>query len=115
MTSQGGNYPGVVRPNYFQRAEGKYTSILNAEKARPNRIIDEDNLPGWNYTLDETEKVSAIMTDVQTYIDEMTAAFITGKQDFSKWDDYKKTLDKMGIQEYLELAQGAYDRSTKEK
>ncbi|MDF2065467.1 extracellular solute-binding protein [Bacillus sp. Cr_A10] len=115
LTWPGGYYPGVVRQKFFQGAEGKENSILNAEKARPYRIKDEDILPGLNYTMDETEKVSAIMTDVQTYIDEMTAAFITGKQDFSKWDDYKKTLDKMGIQEYLKLAQGAYDRSTKEK
>lgn len=115
LTWPGGYYPGMVRQKFFQGAEGKENSAVNAEKVRPYRIKDDNILPGLNYTLDETDKVSAIMTDVQTYIDEMTAGFITGKQDFSKWDDYKETLEKMGIQEYLEVAQGAYDRSKEAK
>jgi putative aldouronate transport system substrate-binding protein len=115
LTWPGGYYPGMVRQKFFQGAEGKENSAVNAEKVRPYRIKDDNILPGLNYTLDETDKVSAIMTDVQTYIDEMTAGFITGKQDFSKWDDYKETLEKMGLQEYLEVAQGAYDRSKEAK
>ena len=115
LTWPGGYYPGMVRQKFSQGAEGKENSILNAEKTSPYRIKDEDILPGLNYTVEESDQVSAIMTDIQTYIDEMTAGFVTGSQDFSKWDDYKKTLDKMGLQDYLELAQGAYDRSTKEK
>lgn len=115
LTWPGGYYPGMVRQKFFQGAEGKENSAVNAEKVRPYRIKDDNILPGLNYTLDETDKVSAIMTDVQTYIDEMTAGFITGKQDFSKWDDYKETLEKMGIQEYLEVSQGAYDRSKEAK
>ena len=53
----------------------------------------------------------AIITDIQTYVDEMTANFITGKASFDKWDEYKKTIDKMGLEKYLEIAQGAYDRT----
>ncbi|CAM3229296.1 extracellular solute-binding protein [Filibacter tadaridae] len=115
LTWPGGYYPGMVRKKYFQGAEGKENSTLNAEKVLPYRIKDEDILPGLNYTLEENEKVSAVMTDVQTYVDEMTAGFITGNQDFSKWDDYKKTLDKMGLESYLEVAQGAYERSKEEE
>ena len=115
LTWPGGYYPGMVRQKFFQGAEGKENSILNAEKTRPYRIKDEDILPGLNYTVEESEQVSAIMTDIQTYINEMNAGFITGKQDFSEWEDYKKTLDKMGLQDYLKIAQEAYDRSTKEK
>lgn len=115
LTWPGGYYPGMVRQKYFQGAEGKENSILNSEKVSPYRIKDEDILPGLNYTVEESEQVSAIMTDVQTYIDEMTAAFVTGKQDFSEWDDYKKTIEKMGLQDYLKIAQETYDRSTKEK
>ena len=105
LTWPGGYYPGMVRQKFFQGAEGKENSILNSEKVSPYRIKDEDILPGLNYTVEESEQVSAIMTDVQTYIDEMTAAFVTGKQDFSEWDDYKKTIEKMGLQDYLKIAQ----------
>ncbi|MFF3099698.1 extracellular solute-binding protein [Viridibacillus arvi] len=115
LTWPGGYYPGIVKQKFFQGAEGKENTIKNAEQVRPYRIKDEDILPGLNYTLEESDKVSAVMTDIQTYIDEMAAGFITGKQDFSKWDDYKKTLDKMGLQDYLKTAQGAYDRTKGEK
>lgn len=115
LTWPGGYYPGIVRQKYFQGAEGKPASAANAEKAKPYRIKDEDIIPGLNYTLEENDQVSAIVTDLQTYVDEMTAGFITGKQDFAKWDEYKKTLDKMGLKTYLEVAQSAYDRMQKEK
>ncbi|MEX3623306.1 hypothetical protein [Viridibacillus arvi] len=115
LTWPGGYYPGMVRQKFFQGAEGKEPSALNAKKAKPYTLKDEDILPGLNYTLEENDKVSAVMTDVQTYIDEMTAGFITGKQDFSNWDEYKKTLDKMGLQDYLKTAQAAYNRSKNEK
>lgn len=114
LTWPGGYYPGIVKQKFFQGAEGTEASLQNAKKAKPYVIKDEDIIPGLNYTLDENDEVSAIMTDVQTYIDEMTAGFITGKQDFSKWDDYKKNLDKMKVQDYLKLAQTAYDRSKSE-
>lgn len=84
--------------------------MLNAEKVKPYRIKDEDILPGLNYTVEENDKVSAIMTDIQTYVNESTAAFITGKMDFGKWEEYTKNLEKMGLQDYLEIAQEAYER-----
>ncbi|MET3655607.1 extracellular solute-binding protein [Sporosarcina psychrophila] len=115
LTWPGGYYPGIVRQQYFQGAEGKEATAANAAQTKPYRIKDEDIIPGLNYTLEENDKVSAVMTDVQTYVDEMTAAFITGKQDFSKWDEYKKTLNKMGLQSYLEVAQEAYERMQKEQ
>ncbi|WP_371811508.1 extracellular solute-binding protein [Sporosarcina sp. Te-1] len=115
LTWPGGYYPGIVRQKFFQGAESKENSTLNAEKVKPYRIKDEDILPGINYTVEESERVSAIMTDIQTYVDEMTATFITGKTDLSKWDEYVKTLEKMGVNDYLEIAQGAYERMESEK
>lgn len=110
LTWPGGYYPGIVKQKFFQGAESKDNSRLNAEKVKPFRIKDDDILPGLNYTVEENDQVGAIMTDIQTYIKESTAAFITGKMDFSKWDEYVKTIDKMGVDKYMEIAQGAYDR-----
>lgn len=115
LTWPGGYYPGIVRQKFFQGAESKENTTLNAEKVKPYRIKDENILPGLNYTVEENEKVSAIMTDIQTYIDESKAAFITGKMDFSKWEEYTKSLEKMGLNDYLEIAQQAYERMEKEK
>ncbi|WP_225217720.1 extracellular solute-binding protein [Sporosarcina gallistercoris] len=110
LTWPGGYYPGIVKQKFFQGAESKENSRANAEKVKPFRIKDDDILPGLNFTVEENDQVSAIMTDINTYVEESTAAFITGKQDLSKWDDYVKTIEKMGVDQYLEIAQGAYDR-----
>lgn len=109
LTWPGGYYPGIVKEEFFQGAESNEASTLNAEKAMPYTLSNDKVLPGLNYTVEQNDEVSAILTDIQTYVKEMNAAFITGKEDFSKWDEYKKTLEKMGVDRYLEIAQEAYE------
>lgn len=111
LTWPGGYYPGIVTQKFFQGAEAKENSVKNAAQVRPYALKDEDIISGLNFTLEESEEVSAILTDINTYIDESIAGFITGKTSFEKWDDYKKTIEKMGLENYMEIAQGAYDRT----
>lgn len=63
-------------------------------------------------TKEENDKISAISTDLRTYVEEMEAKFITGVEtlDQANWDKYVKTIDSMGVQEYIEVYQQAYDR-----
>ena len=45
--------------------------------------------------------------DIDTYLKDMHAAFITGEKDLeAEWDNYLATLDKMGLQEIYEIYQG---------
>jgi len=111
LTWPGGYYPGIVTQKYFQGAEAKENSLNNAKQVMPYALKDEDIIPGLNFTVEENDRVSAVLTDIQTYVNEMTASFITGKESFDKWNDYKNTIEKMGLQDYMEVAQGAYDRS----
>ncbi len=111
LTWPGGYYPGIVTQKYFQGAEAKENSLNNAKQVMPYALKDGDIIPGLNYTVEENDRVSAVLTDIQTYVNEMTASFITGKESFDKWNDYKKTIEKMGLKDYMEVAQGAYDRS----
>lgn len=111
LTWPGGYYPGIVTQKYFQGAEAKENSLNNAKQVMPYALKDDEIIPGLNYTVEENDRVSAVLTDIQTYVNEMTASFITGKESFDKWNDYKKTIEKMGLQDYMEVGQGAYDRS----
>lgn len=115
LTWPGGYYPGIVREEFFQGAEAKENSRLNAEKTKPYRVADDGILPGLNYTVKENDEISAITTDLQTFIDESKAEFITGKRDFAKWDEYVATVEKMGVDKYLEIAQEVYERMNAEK
>ncbi|MHC5227769.1 type 2 periplasmic-binding domain-containing protein [Enterococcus sp. LJL99] len=61
-------------------------------------------------TKEETEKTRDIGTDMTTYVEQMEAKFITGVEPLSNWDKYVKTLEGMGVKEYVKVYQGAYDR-----
>ncbi len=45
----------------------------------------------------------------------MEAKFITGVEPLSNWGNYVETIEKMKIDEYIEIYQGAYDRWAKNK
>jgi putative aldouronate transport system substrate-binding protein len=70
-------------------------------------------LPPVSLTSDEQGKYAAIMTDLETYKNEMIDKFITGAESLDKFDDYIKTLKKLGIEDATKLYQAAYDRYMK--
>lgn len=61
-------------------------------------------------TKEETEKTRDSGTDMKTYVEQMEAKFITGVEPLSNWDKYVKTLEGMGVEEYVKVYQDAYDR-----
>lgn len=69
-------------------------------------------LPNLTYTIDESEQVSNIMTDVTDYVANQMAMFITGNNSLDNWDNYIAELDAMGLQTWLGVAQDAYNRMT---
>ena len=63
-------------------------------------------------TQDETDTYNDTFTDINAYIVESTAKFITGEADIATdWDSYIKDLEKMGLQDILDVYQAAYDRA----
>lgn len=115
LTWPGGYYPGYVKRKYFNGAESTEASAANAEKAEPFTLKQNDIWPSFNYNLEEIDELSAITTDMTTYIDEMNANFITGKTPFSNWDEYVKALEKMGLERYMEINEAAYKRMMEQK
>ena len=62
---------------------------------------------------EERDNYTDRWTDIDNYIKESTAKFITGELDIaSGWDKYLADLDNMGLPEVLEIYQTAYDRQS---
>lgn len=85
-----------------------YTAV--AEANNPEEIVDKII-----YTPEENEQLGARASELLIYIKESRAKFAVGQQGFdpnsdADWDSYLKTLDSMGMQEWLEISQTAYDR-----
>lgn len=108
ITWLGGGYPGIVREATFKGAESLPSSVEAAENLVP--YMPEEIWPSFTYTIDENNILSALQADIHKYVDEMQDKFITGKEPFSKWDSYVKEIEKMGLENYLEIQTAAYER-----
>ena len=75
--------------------------------------VPDNIVPKIKYTEEEREKIADMKTVIDAYAYDTAVAFITGNKPLSEWDSYLQELEKMGLEEYLKVAQTAYDRSYK--
>jgi putative aldouronate transport system substrate-binding protein len=61
-------------------------------------------------TADEADEHSRIYSDINTYMQQYLAEFITGSRPMEEWDSFVEELISMGIEDCIELKQDAYDR-----
>lgn len=78
-----------------------------------NTCSDRQNvLPeGIALTAEETSEVAALQSDIYTYVSETLPRFVMGTLDIdSDWDDFTSTVKSMGIEDIIDIYQGALDR-----
>jgi len=86
-----------------QQAYVDYVWPYVADEAFPETYL--------RFTDDEQRVIDQKWTEIETYIYEMEAKFISGVVDIETgWDTYVKTLDQMGLQDVMKVYQAAYDR-----
>lgn len=96
--------------------EGHQEVILwKATEAQEPYISDTITyVPPLFFSEEESTKLVKIDSTLNDYVEEMEAKFITGDADIEKeWDNYIKTLESIGIKEYVEIYQKAYDEKYK--
>lgn len=70
----------------------------------------EEILPVLRLPQDKLERRANIFTDLTNYVAEMKAKWVTGEVSVDDtWDEYLKTLKGMGVEEYVQIYQEAYD------
>ncbi|MFD0715829.1 extracellular solute-binding protein [Paenibacillus sp. GCM10027626] len=115
-------YRGTITPNYGILTPGINLSELskglrsefdewidkeNAEKLVP---IGKAPYPNVYLTNEEQSEASALLSDLNTYVKQMEAKFVTGQESLDNWDKYVNQVKKMGGDRLTELYQAAYDR-----
>lgn len=76
-----------------------------------NRKYYIEPFPPLAKTQAEIETVNEFSTDINTYFGEMRMKFILGQADIdATWDEYVRTLKRMGSDELLRVHQQIYDR-----
>lgn len=108
LTFPGGFYPAMVKEEFFNGSENTEMSREATKKLEPHMI--EEVWPEFIFTQEENKVFERIGTDIHKYVNEMRDKFIVGDIPFSEWDKYVKTIEDMGLEEYMEIQQAAYER-----
>ncbi|MGM7723000.1 extracellular solute-binding protein [Metabacillus sp. Hm71] len=62
---------------------------------------------------DELKTITRIERDLNTYVTQMRAKFITGESSLSEWDKYVKTIEDMDLDKLIDIYKQAYERHQK--
>ncbi|MDQ0920830.1 extracellular solute-binding protein [Paenibacillus sp. V4I5] len=73
----------------------------------------ERKMPLVSPTQEESSKFASLMTDIQTYQDEMLLKFIMGVEPIDNFDKYVKKIQSMGIEDGIKIQQAALERFNK--
>ncbi|MFD0959688.1 extracellular solute-binding protein [Paenibacillus chungangensis] len=71
---------------------------------------NERQIPSVHPSTEESKQYGTIMSNVYTYMDEMFIKFVMGTESFSNYDAFVTNLEKLGIQEAIDIKQSALDR-----
>lgn len=74
------------------------------------RSIDQ-SIPTLNVNAEDANDYSRLQTEIKDYQDETLAKFITGSLDINNdkdWNTYKTDLDNIGLKQYLDISNEAY-------
>jgi putative aldouronate transport system substrate-binding protein len=106
------------RDNWPYYTDLRYENAMGTELQ--NRIRDSivpyivPNYPSVLSLTDEERKINtAKYSQLFTYYDEMANKFVMGVEPLSKFDDYVKKMEQIGLQDVLRVQQAAYDRFMK--
>ena len=83
---------------------------INAQYYIPRR--PQYLLPPLVYSLDDLRTLSPIATDIDNYVNQSIAEFVTSARDINSdtaWNAYLRELDNMGLQQWLRTAQATYN------
>lgn len=91
-----------------------YTQAALCEQAiRRDTTEKAVSMPFLVYTSEESEKRATLATDIKNELTLAHGEFIRGERDIdddATWENFKKSIDKLGIAELLAIDQAAYDR-----
>ncbi|MFB5676251.1 hypothetical protein ACE5KN_15195 [Paenibacillus terreus] len=75
-----------------------------------SNITQEKRMPPVSISVEDSSRYSSIMTDVNTFKDEMILKFIMGTEPLDNFDNYVEMLKGLGIEEAIQIQQAALER-----
>jgi len=98
----------VVDPNTLDIEFLLYRTTREAYE--PYKQPKEMTLPPLAFTQDQANAIADPEANIRQYVNQMFTAFVRGESDIDgEWDDFVETLDQMGLADYLQVYQEAYE------
>ena len=101
----------------FARLDPEAAAAMQSETTLESEaMLVEHTLPNYPVTLwldfndEEQDIISTYNTSIGTYANEMLQKFLLGQEPLSKFDEYRKELENLGVNELLAAYESAYNR-----
>ena len=107
-----GKTPSLWRYEYDQKLvyDDKWPHDDKLEAVREQTKFGVVGLPaGMAVSLENTERRSILMTDIDTYLKKFIADSVINGIDEGKWEEHLKTLESLKVDEYTQLCQEFVD------
>lgn len=103
--------PGVITPETYKRIINSDDKVRKQERFEIlDKYADKNPLPPIRFTPEQLSELSILTADIDKYIEEMKAKWITGERNVEEdWKGYLDQLEKMGIEKYIKIYQEGYD------
>ena len=95
----------VCNPNILANEKGLELRKMYSDDTT---IDNSQVLPVLQLSAEAAVERNSIMTDINTYVDEMTLKFITGATPLTEFEKYLETLNRMGINDAIQITQDGY-------
>ena len=107
---------GADNPSVYNDAtfgNNMYTPMESSVCAeRIKYRLDKEAWGSFNYSDEEYDRLAILEGDINTYVSDMRAKFVTGDADIDKdWDTYVETLNRMGLEELMSIYAKGLERS----
>lgn len=102
--------PHILGDEYFAGMCIPYSERV-MERCTPLVDYFRPALPTYSPTAEEDAVLSAVMTDIKTYTEEMINKYIIGTEDLDSFDAFVEKLDSIGLDEVIAIKQEQYERN----
>ncbi len=71
--------------------------------------------PILRFTKTELNDLRGLQSDINAYVAQSRVKFVSGDMSFSQWDEFKNTLNKMGVDKLMKIYNASYERYSSKK
>ncbi len=107
--TMGGIAPRMVNDIYYWDAVMSYDQQRMVYDAVSPSSTERKVPQSLKYSMEDQDRLTMLMGDIQTYYQETLNAFIMGTKPISELQDFRDTLKSMGLEEAIGIMQASYD------